>query len=114
MLQHLSFETSATPAKWHYTPKHGSWLDLAESELGILSSQCLDRRIPDKQTLIDEIAGPQCQLHQFQVPRTNGLIPGRDVPVVIFERMRLRGSPALATSSTLAAIVQNLRPKSPA
>ena len=42
--------------EWHYTPKHGSWLDLAESELGVLSSQCLDRRIPDKHTLIDEIA----------------------------------------------------------
>jgi hypothetical protein len=42
--------------EWHFTPKHGSWLDLAESELGVLSSQCLDRRIPDKQTLIDEIA----------------------------------------------------------
>jgi len=41
--------------EWHFTPKHGSWLDLAESELGVLSSQCLDRRIPDKQTLIDEI-----------------------------------------------------------
>jgi hypothetical protein len=39
----------------HYTPNHGSWLDLAESELGALSSQCLDRRIPDKQTLIEEI-----------------------------------------------------------
>jgi hypothetical protein len=42
--------------EWHYTPKHGSWLDLAESELGVLTSQCLDRRIPDKQTLITEIA----------------------------------------------------------
>jgi hypothetical protein len=42
--------------EWHYTPKHGSWLDLAESEMGVLSSQCLDRRIPDKQTLIDEVA----------------------------------------------------------
>lgn len=42
--------------EWHYTPKHGSWLNLAESELGVLSCQCLDRRIPDKQTLIDEIA----------------------------------------------------------
>jgi hypothetical protein len=42
--------------EWHYTPKHGSWLDLAESELAVLSSQCLDRRIPDKQTLIAEIA----------------------------------------------------------
>jgi DDE superfamily endonuclease len=42
--------------EWHYTPKHGSWLDLAESELSVLSSQCLDRRIPDKQTLVEEIA----------------------------------------------------------
>lgn len=42
--------------EWHYSPKHGSWLDLAESELGVLSSQCLDRRIADKQTLIDEVA----------------------------------------------------------
>jgi len=42
--------------EWHYTPKQGSSLDLAESELGVLSAQCLDRRIPDKQTLIDEIA----------------------------------------------------------
>ena len=41
---------------WHYTPKHGSWLNLAESELGVLSSQCLDRRIPDKHILIEEIA----------------------------------------------------------
>jgi hypothetical protein len=42
--------------EWHYTPKHGSWLDLAESELAVLTSQCLDRRIPDKQTLVDEVA----------------------------------------------------------
>src|SRR5262249_28638833 len=42
--------------EWHYTPKHGSWLNLAESELGVLTSQCLDRRIPNKQILIDEIA----------------------------------------------------------
>jgi len=41
--------------EWHYTPKHGSWLDLAESELGVLSSQCLDRRIPNKQVLIEEV-----------------------------------------------------------
>jgi DDE superfamily endonuclease len=41
--------------EWHYTPKHGSWLNMAESELGTLSSQCLDRRIPDKETLISEV-----------------------------------------------------------
>jgi len=42
--------------EFHYTPKHGSWLDMAESELSVVSSQCLDRRIPDKDTLIAEIA----------------------------------------------------------
>lgn len=42
--------------EWRYTPKHGSWLNLAEPELGVLSVQCLDRRIPDKQTLSDETA----------------------------------------------------------
>jgi DDE superfamily endonuclease len=40
--------------EWHYTPKHGSWLDMAESELGVLAAQCLSRRIPDKQTLESE------------------------------------------------------------
>ena len=38
---------------------NGTTLDLAESELGVLSSQCLDRRIPDKQTLVEEIAAWQ-------------------------------------------------------
>jgi uncharacterized small protein (DUF1192 family) len=41
--------------EWHYTPKHGSWLDMAESELGVLSSQCLDRRIPDQQMFKEEV-----------------------------------------------------------
>ena len=42
--------------EWRYTPKHGSWLDMAESELGVLASQCLDRRIADKQILTSEIS----------------------------------------------------------
>jgi len=41
--------------EWHYTPKHGSWLDMAESELGVLSVQCLDRRIPDQRMLKEEV-----------------------------------------------------------
>jgi hypothetical protein len=45
--------------EWHYTPKHGTWLDMAESELGVVTSQCLDRRIPDKQPLIAEVAAWQ-------------------------------------------------------
>jgi hypothetical protein len=40
----------------HYTPKHGSWLNMAELELGILQRQCLDRRIPDIVTLRREVA----------------------------------------------------------
>ncbi len=39
----------------HYTPKHGSWLNMAEIELSILSRQCLSQRIPEKQTLEDEV-----------------------------------------------------------
>jgi hypothetical protein len=41
--------------EWHDTPKHGSWLNMAETELSVLSSQCLDRRISLKQLLIDEL-----------------------------------------------------------
>lgn len=42
--------------EWHYTPRHGSWLNLAESELGVLAKQCLDRRIADRATLEREVA----------------------------------------------------------
>jgi len=38
----------------HYTPKHGSWLNIAEIELSHFSRQCLARRIPDKETLVRE------------------------------------------------------------
>lgn len=47
ILQRLAF---------HYTPKHGSWLNMAEIELNVLNGQCLDRRIADKTTLINEVA----------------------------------------------------------
>jgi len=42
--------------EFHYTPKHGSWLNIAEIELNVLSSQCLDRRIADKSLLVSEVA----------------------------------------------------------
>lgn len=42
--------------EFHYTPKHGSWLNMAEIELSVLSRQCLDRRIPDKKSLQQEVA----------------------------------------------------------
>jgi hypothetical protein len=42
--------------EFHYTPKHASWLNMVEIEIGVLSSQCLDRRIDDATRLISEIA----------------------------------------------------------
>ncbi len=41
--------------EFHYTPKHGSWLNMAEIELSVLNRQCVNRRIPDKDTLKLEI-----------------------------------------------------------
>jgi DDE superfamily endonuclease/Homeodomain-like domain len=42
--------------EFHFTPKHASWLNMVEIEIGVMVTQCLDRRIPDKATLITEIA----------------------------------------------------------
>jgi hypothetical protein len=46
----------AAKIEWHYTPKHGSWLDMAEIELSVLSRQCLDRRIGTRQELEAAVA----------------------------------------------------------
>lgn len=56
-----TFEPSEARRLWerlevHYTPKHGSWLDMAETELSVLARQCLDRRVPDQATLVREVA----------------------------------------------------------
>ncbi|HEX5853672.1 MAG TPA: IS630 family transposase [Solirubrobacteraceae bacterium] len=42
--------------EFHFTPKHASWLNMVEIEIGVMVDQCLDRRIPDKATLVSEIA----------------------------------------------------------
>jgi len=52
--------------EFHYTPKHGSWLNMAECEFAVLAGQCLDRRIPTFETLQEEIAAWQCQRNQHQ------------------------------------------------
>jgi transposase len=53
--------------EFHYTPKHGSWLNMAEIELSVLARQCLDRRIPDAGTLQQEVAAWQQARNQQQV-----------------------------------------------
>lgn len=45
----------ARKLEFHYTPKHGSWLNIAEIELAVLSNSCLSQRIPDKETLRHEV-----------------------------------------------------------
>jgi hypothetical protein len=50
-----------------FTPKHGSWLNVAESEFSVLSRQCLDRRIPDQETLIREIKAWEQERNQNAV-----------------------------------------------
>jgi transposase len=50
----------------HHTPKHGSWLNMAESELSILSRQCLNQRIPDPEQLRREVAAWQHERNQAE------------------------------------------------
>jgi hypothetical protein len=52
----------------HHTPKHGSWLNMAESELSILARQCLDRRIPDLEQLRREVSAWQQERNQAETP----------------------------------------------
>lgn len=47
--------------EFHFTPKHASWLNMVEIEIGVLSKQCLDRRIPDKETLVHEVSAWESQ-----------------------------------------------------
>ena len=47
--------------EWHYTPKHGSWLNMVELELSVLSGQCLDRRLPDLAAVAAEVAAWQAR-----------------------------------------------------
>lgn len=51
----------------HYTPKHGSWLNIAEIELKALSTQCLDRRIPDIETLRCEVCAWELERNRSTV-----------------------------------------------
>ena len=51
----------------HHTPKHGSWLNMAEIELGALGRQCLDRRIADRETLRAETGAWQTRRNREAV-----------------------------------------------
>lgn len=57
----------AAKLEWHYTPEHGSWLNMAECELAVLTRQCLKRRIPDLETLTYEVQAWTQRRNQAQV-----------------------------------------------
>ena len=54
--------------EFYYTPKHGSWLNMAEIELSVLNRQCLNRRIPNKDILIEEVAAWEQRRNQNSSP----------------------------------------------
>jgi hypothetical protein len=54
--------------EFHYTPKHASWLDMAEIELSVLSHQCLNRRIPDRESLEQDTAAWERKRNQDGIP----------------------------------------------
>lgn len=53
--------------EFHYTPKHGSWLNMAEIELAVLARQCLDRRIPDIASVSREVTAWQAKRNEDRV-----------------------------------------------
>jgi transposase len=53
----------------HHTPKHGSWLNMVESELSVLVRQCLQRRIPNIETLEQQVSSWECDRKARPVPR---------------------------------------------
>lgn len=57
----------ADKVEWHYTPEHGSWLNMAELELSALGRQCVNRRIPDLGTLAAECAAWSSERNNAQV-----------------------------------------------
>lgn len=54
--------------EFHYTPKHASWLDMAEIELSVFTSQCLNRRIPDRESLERDTLAWERQRNQAGIP----------------------------------------------
>ena len=56
-----------TRIEWHYTPVHGSWLNIAECELSVLKRQCLKARMPDMVTVARQVAAWQKSRNENQV-----------------------------------------------
>lgn len=75
--------------EWHYTPEHGSWLNMAEIELSVMQGQCLNRRIPDISTLLHQTAewakqrNSECSLIKWHFTTSDARIKLRSLYPVI-------------------------------
>jgi transposase len=58
----------ASKIEWHYTPEHGSWLNVAECEFSVLKRQCLNRRLPDSSTVAREVAAWVARRNRTALP----------------------------------------------
>jgi hypothetical protein len=54
--------------QFHYTPKHASWLNMAEIEIGVLTRQCLERRFAERAVMVSEVAAWQRQRNRERIP----------------------------------------------
>ena len=66
--------------EWHYTPKHGSWLDMAEIEIGIMSRQALARPLPDMDSFKDQVRAWTLQ-RNAQRGKVNGQFTNADARI---------------------------------
>ena len=60
-------ERIAAKIEWHYTPEHGSWLNMAECELSVLGTQCLRRDLSDRESLTVEVLAWEKRRNEMQV-----------------------------------------------
>ena len=96
----------------HYTPKHGSWLNMAEIEIGVLARQCLDRRIANQDILRGEVNAWQNQRNRdvirvdWRFTTEDARIKLKSLYPSIQKRLTTRGRPPL--SRQLRLVVRNL------
>jgi DDE superfamily endonuclease len=68
-------QTGAAPLEFHYVPKHASWLNMVEIQIGVLAAQCLDRRIDSIEQLTAETTEPLASCPSARLLRRRRTIP---------------------------------------
>ena len=94
----------------HYTPKHGSWLNMAESELGVLARQCLDRRIPSREVLERETDAWQQRRNQEGI-RADWRFTTQDARIKL--KSLYPSASAVCCSAPILAVHGLIRPECP-